>query len=114
MLKAALKALSILTETLYIIQHEVLTQLSKQYRINAVPKMRCQIIRQIGRPDRRVRISGGDLCAAEAPTETAAETKYASRLGAEPSGGHLYDVASNNNAVWFIEASAIFFESAFP
>ena len=36
--------------------------------------LRRQIFRQIVRNDRRVRVSGGDLCEAEAPTEAAAET----------------------------------------
>ena len=40
--------------------------------------LRRQIFRQIVRNDRRVRVSGGDLCEAEAPTEAAAEKRVSS------------------------------------
>ena len=36
-----------------------------------------------------VRVSGGDLCEAEAPTEAAAETKDASKMSAQSEGRDL-------------------------
>ena len=80
-----------------------------------MPISRRQIFRQVARNDRRVRSASGRLCAAEAPTEPAGETrvsggdvsaaeptepagetKYASEMGAQSVGRDLFSDSINN------------------
>ena len=55
-----------------------------------------------------VRVSGGDLCEAEAPTEAAAETKDASKMSAQSEGRDLI----SGSLVWYKEIKLPFANAA--